>query len=94
MIAAGQIMRVSDIPDELELPTELENKPNQLILNGGSCIIGPDGNMVTEQVFDKEEVIFADIDLDRVKKESMSLDVSGHYQRLDVFEFGVNKKRK
>ena len=94
VLAAGQIMRVADIPSELDLPEEFVGKPDHLILNGGSCIIGPDGKLVTNQVYDEAHIVFAEIDLDQVRKESMTLDVSGHYQRWDVFNLEINKERK
>jgi len=44
-------------------------------------------------VFNKEELLKAEIDLDETIKEKMTLDVSGHYQRPDVFEFKISKNR-
>ena len=35
VLAAGQIMRVNEIPDELELPDKFKNSPDQLVLRGG-----------------------------------------------------------
>lgn len=92
VLAAGQILYAKDFPSELELPEHLKNDPNQMVLNGGSCFIGPDGILLSEQVFDKETILFEEVDLDRIIKESMALDVTGHYQRNDVFDFSVNKK--
>lgn len=90
--AAGQIMRVRDFPAELDIPETLSKDPEQMVLNGGSCIIGPNGQLITEQVYDEETIIYAEIDLNQKVKESMTLDVTGHYQRNDVFDFKVNKK--
>ncbi len=90
VIAAGQILRVSDMPKELEMPDHLKDKPDQMMLNGGSCVIGPDGNYLLEPQFDVEGVLLCEIeDLDQAYKERMTLDVTGHYQRLDVFDFKV-----
>jgi len=90
VIAAGQILRVSDMPKELEMPDHLKDKPDHMMLNGGSCVIGPDGNYLLEPQFDIEGVLLCEIkDLDQAYKERMTLDVTGHYQRLDVFDFKV-----
>lgn len=94
VLAAGQLIRAKDFPSGLKLPEELSSNPNQLVCNGGSCIINPRGEYVVEPVFDKEALITAEINLDDRIKEQMTLDVSGHYQRGDVFEFKVNKDRK
>ena len=94
VLAAGQILRKKDLPDGLPLLDSVPDDPNHLILNGGSCIIGPNGFYVHEPVFDKETIISAEIDLKEVVKEGMTLDVTGHYQRNDVFDLVVNRARK
>lgn len=92
-VGVGQIMRVKDIPEELSLPEELKNKPDHMLLNGGSCIVGPDGHYVLEPIWDKEGVFTAEVDLSKCYEEKMALDVTGHYQRNDVFQLDVNHKR-
>lgn len=93
-VGVGQIMRVKDIPEELNLPADLKAKPEHMLLNGGSCIVGPDGHYVLEPVWDKEGVFVQEVDLTRCIEERMALDVTGHYQRNDVFDLSVNKTRK
>ncbi len=83
------IMRVADLPNEL-LPQSNE-QTNPLVLRGGSCIIAPDGSFVVEPVFDQETILTAEIDLTLIDREKMTLDVSGHYLRNDVFLFEVNR---
>ena len=94
VLAAGQILKASDFPKSLELPDDLRSNPDQLTLNGGSCIIGPDGKYIIEPVFDKEELIICDCQVDDAIKERMTLDTSGHYQRSDIFSFEIDKKRR
>lgn len=92
-VGVGQIMRVKDIPTELTLPDALKDKPEQMLLNGGSSIVGPDGQYVMEPLWDQEGVFTAEVDLNRCYEEKMSLDVTGHYQRNDVFQLDVNHRR-
>ena len=92
-VGVGQIMRVKDIPTELTLPDALKDKPEQMLLNGGSCIVGPDGQYVMEPLWDQEGVFTAEVDLNRCYEEKMALDVTGHYQRNDVFQLDVNHRR-
>ncbi|MEM7372231.1 MAG: carbon-nitrogen hydrolase family protein [Bacteroidota bacterium] len=94
VIAAGQLLAVKDLPAELTLPPKLQDQPEHLLLRGGSCIIGPDGQYVLEAVMDKAEILIADIEPNKVLEERMTLDVSGHYQRPDIFAFHVNTDRK
>jgi nitrilase len=42
---------------------------------------------VVEPVFDREELIMADLNLNQIDQETMTLDVSGHYARPDLFRF-------
>lgn len=93
VLAAGQIMRANEIPSELELPAKYQKDPSQLVLRGGSAIIGPNGKYIVEPVYDKEDIVIAELDLSDIVKEKMALDVTGHYQREDVFELKVNDKR-
>lgn len=94
VIGAGQIMRASELPEALETPSHFANAPDALVLNGGSCVIGPDGHYVAGPVFDKETILYADLDLSHPVKERMNLDVTGHYNRPDVFSFSVNRERQ
>lgn len=91
VLAAGLIMRVEDLPVQLQRPANL---PGPFLLRGGSAIIAPDGSYVVEPVFEKETILVADLDLNRIDKEKMTLDVSGHYFRPDLFEVRVRRKRQ
>jgi predicted amidohydrolase len=95
VVAAGQIMRVKEFPGELKLPEHLKDRPDELVLKGGSCIIAPDGKYILEPQFDKDGVLIQEItDLEQIYKERMTLDTSGHYNRNDIFNFSFNDERK
>jgi predicted amidohydrolase len=87
------LMKAADLPAELLTETDLSKLPEN-ILRGGSCIIAPDGSFVVEPVFDEETIIIAELDLSQIDREKMTLDVSGHYSRTDVFDFKVNRKSR
>jgi predicted amidohydrolase len=87
VIAAGAIMRARDLPPELEPIAELANDPEAMVLDGGSAVIGPDGLYVAGPAFDCEAIIMARINLNRIREESLTLDVTGHYSRPDLFDF-------
>ncbi|HVI82621.1 MAG TPA: carbon-nitrogen hydrolase family protein [Chthoniobacterales bacterium] len=92
VLAAGLIMRAKDLPTELPPVPHLEGNEQAFVLRGGSAIIGPDGCYVVEPVFDREMTIIADVDLTAIDREKMTLDVSGHYNRPDVFDFSLRKQ--
>jgi predicted amidohydrolase len=85
VLACGTISRVGDLPPEFALPGD----PERLLPRGGSAIIAPDASYVAGPVFDQETIIDAEIDLEQIDRERMTLDVSGHYARPDVFSFEV-----
>jgi predicted amidohydrolase len=86
-------MRVRDLPREFSAPVRMTDKPVSFLLRGGSAIIGPNGQYVVEPCFDRETTIMAQLDLSAVDEERMTLDVSGHYNRPDVFNFQVRSSR-
>ena len=87
VLAAGALMRASALPPELEAHPGIITHPDQWVLRGGSAIIGPDGAYVQAPVYDEERVLVAELDLGRIREESMTLDVTGHYHRPELFEF-------
>ena len=92
VIAAGQLMKASELPTEFDLPAHLQENPNELILKGGSCIVAPDGRYIIEPNFSGKKLVVGEIDLEEVNREKMALDVSGHYNRPDIFNFSLNKE--
>ncbi len=89
VLAAGLLMKARDLPAQLPIASELSDKPDQLLLRGGSAIIGPDGRYIVEPLFDEERIIFAELDLKAIDKERMTLDVTGHYRRPDLFDLRI-----
>jgi nitrilase len=93
VIAVGQLLKADDFPKELLLPDYLRENVEQWVLRGGSSVVAPNGKFILEPIFDREELLICDIDLDDVVRESMTLDTSGHYQRKDIFDLKVNRNR-
>lgn len=91
VLAAGSLMRAGALPDGLEPHPARVHGPDDWVLRGGSAIIAPDGSYVTEPVWDRAEIVVAELDLRRCREESMTLDVTGHYHRPDLFTFAVRR---
>ncbi len=95
VIAVGQIMRVSDIPGGLTLPDGFKEQQDKMILNGGSCVYGPGGETILEPQYDQEGIFHIIISpVEAALRERMTLDVSGHYNRWDIFTLKVDKKQR
>jgi len=90
VLAVGSIMRRRDLPEGLAPD---EGSPDELVLRGGSAVIGPDGRYLVEPVLDEERIVYAEVDTTRNVEERMTLDVTGHYARPDVFDLKIDRKR-
>ncbi|MFN2128214.1 MAG: carbon-nitrogen hydrolase family protein [Anaerolineales bacterium] len=74
----------------LDLPGigDLSLQP-EIMSRGGSVIISPLGEILSGPLFDREGILYADVDLTEVSRSKMGFDVVGHYARPDVFEIRV-----
>ena len=60
---------------------------------GGSAVYSPWGEVLVKAANDREEIIYADVDLEEVVKAKMVHDVVGHYNRFDIFRLYVNEEK-
>ena len=94
VLAAGSLMQASALPASLARDPERAPSDDTFVLRGGSAIIGPDGRYMVEPVFDRAEILYATLDSATLDQERMTLDVSGHYSRPDIFTFEVKGTRR
>ncbi|WP_315118189.1 carbon-nitrogen hydrolase family protein [uncultured Clostridium sp.] len=90
VIGCNQYVEKSMYPADLNYYYELESQP-EIMCPGGSCIVDPFGKYVVEPVFNKEEILIADLELDQIIQSRIDFDVVGHYSRPDVFKFTVEE---
>lgn len=62
--------------------------------NGGSAIVGPNGDYLAGPIYDAEEILYAEVDLEAAIREKHARDVAGHYARPDVFQLLANTAPK
>ena len=89
VLSACQFARRRDYPERYPLDAELA--PDAVLIRGGSCIIGPLGEVLAGPAFDGETILAADIDQGQIARGKFDLDVCGHYARPDVFKLVVNE---
>jgi nitrilase len=94
VVSVSGLMRKSDFPaDTPHLDAILEKAP-EMLTDGGSCIVGPDGEWILEPQCGEEVLLTATLDLDRVLEERQNFDPSGHYSRPDVTRLSINRERQ
>ena len=84
-------LRKADIPDRYAFKQRFYSTAGEWINEGDSVIVDPDGNVIAGLVSRKEEILYAEINLDKTWGAKWILDVAGHYARPDVFQLTVNR---
>jgi nitrilase len=90
VLSCNQFARRRDYP--ADYPTPFGDDPETVLSRGGSCIIGPFGDVLAGPDYERETILTADLDLDEIGRAKFDLDVVGHYARPDVFRLEVNER--
>ena len=88
--SAVQYMTREDAPADCPI----EAAPGEVLIRGGSIIVGPLGEILAGPVYGEEAVLCADIDLAALPRAKYDFDVVGHYARPDVFALTVDTRAK
>ena len=90
-INADMLVRKASYPKELHEQAAIERLP-EMVCRGGSCVIDPFGHYLTDPVWDRETIIYADLDMTLPAKCKMEHDAVGHYARPDVLELIIHDR--
>ena len=86
VIAVGQHFLNANIPSELVDSIQSSDS----LLRGGSCVVKPNGEFLLKPIFEGQDIVRIAIqNKDLIYQESLTMDVSGHYARKDLFDFKV-----
>ena len=89
VLSACQHLRRTQLPMDA-LHNRLPEAPDTVLMRGGSCIIGPLGQVLAGPVYGEDALLLAEIDLGDIPRAQMDFDPVGHYARPDVFQLAVN----
>lgn len=82
-------------PSPAELGIDIPGWDSQRpLIQGGSVIIGPLGDVLAGPLRGSEGLLCAQIDTDELIRARYDFDVVGHYARPDVFSLSVDQKPK
>jgi predicted amidohydrolase len=88
VISTSGLLRPEDFAhlNEKEFPMkDIMMSYEKSLMNGGSMIVDPRGNVVSGPLVDEEGVIYGNVDPLLAVEERQNLDISGHYSRFDIF---------
>jgi nitrilase len=90
VLSCCQYLTHDDLPQNYS--ASLGDNPNTVLMCGGSCIIGPLGQILAGPNFEGPCILAADLDLDEIPRGKYDFDVVGHYSRPDIFRLHVNTR--
>jgi nitrilase len=92
VIGAGVALRNKDIPDDFPERLTLYPASEDWINPGDSVVVAPGGEIVAGPLHEKQEILFAEIDVAQAAISRRTFDVAGHYSRPDIFSLHVDTK--
>ena len=98
VVSAGLYLTRSMIPEDFEASAAIDalagvySDDPDVLLPGGSGIVGPDGHWLAGPAGDEETIVYGDLDLSLLPGEYQALDSAGHYNRPDIFQLTVDTR--
>ncbi|KAJ5441097.1 hypothetical protein N7491_003503, partial [Penicillium cf. griseofulvum] len=102
VLSCNQCVRYNELPSWItEQGKTTEEAPDRYISRGGSCIVGPFGEVVAEPIWEvstddaadgssiENGLVISDIDLEDCERGRLDMDVAGSYSR-DAFRLTVD----
>jgi nitrilase len=91
-LGAGNVLRVSDLPEDFPDRERLYPDAEEWMNPGDSVVIAPGGEIVAGPMRKEVGLLEADIDITRVAAARRAFDVAGHYSRPDIFTLEVDAR--
>ena len=92
------VLNATQFATRADYPADYENihgdDPATVMINGGSCIVSPFGEVLAGPTYGEEIILTAEIDMDELPRAKYEFDPVGHYARPDIFELRVDERAK
>lgn len=83
VVSAAQFQTRANYPDDV-IPVQ-GNSPETVLIDGGSVIVSPLGEVLAGPLRGAEGILSAELDLDDLTRARFDFDPVGHYARPDIF---------
>lgn len=90
VLGCNQYVTRAMYPADLSGVEDLVDQP-EIMCRGGSVIVSPLGEVIAGPLYDKEDILCAELDLAEVVRSKLDFDVVGHYARPDLFQLIVDE---
>ena len=94
VISASPFISKEDISEHIPHRELILQAIPDILANGGSCIAKPDGEWLIPPQVQTENLIFAQLEYNKVLEERQNFDAAGHYSRPDVTKLILNQERQ
>ncbi len=99
VVGVNPVLHVDQVPTDFPnreqlLPPGFPADDSPWVEPGNTVIVGPDGNLLAGPVREREETLYAEVDLARVAAQRRHMDPTGHYNRPDVFRLLVDTSKR
>jgi nitrilase len=86
VIGCCSAMRPADLPDRFGFKGTVTVSATGWINPGDSVVVDPDGKLLAGPLHEKQDLLLAEVDPQRIIGPRWQLDVAGHYARPDVLD--------
>jgi len=93
VLGCNQYVEKGMYPKDLPGSEELAGQP-EVMCRGGSVIYSPLGEVLAGPLWDREGILYAELDPGNVGRAKLDFDAVGHYARPDVFQLTVDERPK
>jgi nitrilase len=90
VVAPSHFQRASAYPEDFPLRELIADA--DVIGRGGSAVLDPSGAYLAGPLYDKEGILYAELDPARLWEERQRFDPAGHYHRPDVLQLSVTAR--
>ena len=92
VLSANQFMTRAHVPEDFDTiqGSDLET----VLINGGSTIVSPLGEILAGPHFGGETILYAELDKSELTRSKMDFDVNGHYSRPDIFRLHIDQSER